>query len=285
VDAISQSFVNNARDIRAVRQAAAECGRRPFIIAKIERSSVMKTIDEIIREADGIMIARGDLGVEMPIEQIAIAQKFITRHANRQGKPVITATQMLESMTHNRRPTRAEATDVANAILDGTDAVMLSEESAMGDYPLEAVEMLARIATATEPYIHKGQFREPPTAGAPTEVVDIIASSAETMIEKMNLSVVFCPTDSGATPRSLTRFRLPCWILAPSTHAKTCAELLFSYGIQPLLMKDKPVYWGMDVKKYTTQLGVTGTSALVIEGPSSRHPDTDHRLELVDLRK
>ena len=145
VDAVSQSFVNCAADIEEVRRAAGEMGFDPFIIAKIERAGIQDNIDEILVASDGIMVARGDLGVEIPIERIAVAQKFITRRANLHAKPVITATQMLESMTSNRRPTRAEATDVANAILDGTDCVMLSEESAMGDYPLESVKMLAKI--------------------------------------------------------------------------------------------------------------------------------------------
>ncbi len=152
VDAVSQSFVESAADIVAVRESAAAMGYNPFIIAKIERSRALEHMDDILAAADGIMVARGDLGVEIPIEQIAVVQKRLIHSANRMGKPVITATQMLESMTDNRRPTRAEATDVANAVLDGTDCVMLSEESAMGKYPVEAVAMLAKIAAATEPH-------------------------------------------------------------------------------------------------------------------------------------
>jgi pyruvate kinase len=152
VQAISQSFVENAADVDAARKAAAEMGYQPFIIAKIERVSALANIEEILRAADGIMVARGDLGVEIPIEKIAIVQKELISQANLLGKPVITATQMLESMVEHFRPTRAEVTDVANAILDGTDCVMLSEESAMGKFPVEAVRMLAAIAVETEPY-------------------------------------------------------------------------------------------------------------------------------------
>ena len=150
VDAVSQSFVETAADITAVRDAAHALGYRPFIIAKIERSSALDHYDEILAAADGVMVARGDLGVEVPIESIAITQKSLIARANLAGKPVITATQMLESMVASRIPTRAEATDVANAILDGTDAVMLSAESAVGRFPEEAVAMLAKIAAATE---------------------------------------------------------------------------------------------------------------------------------------
>jgi len=287
VDAVSQSFVGTAQDVRDVRNAAEVLGHRPFIIAKIERSSIVDEIDEIMDESDGIMVARGDLGVEIPIEKIAIAQKFITRKANVRAKPVITATQMLESMTHNRRPTRAEATDVANAILDGTDAVMLSEESAMGDFPVEAVEMLASIAEATEPYLERQHFRREVEAHATSlkdNTVDLIALSIDNMVDKINTAVVFCPTDSGATARNVTRFRLPCWIIAPSTSMKTCMDLLFSFGVCPDLRKDKPVHWSGHVKKYVREFGLEGDSALVTEGPSKMHPEMDHRLEIVKLK-
>lgn len=151
VDAVSQSFVERSEDIHAVRNAAAALGYHPFIIAKIERSRALNYLDDIVTAADAVMIARGDLGVELAIEQIPVVQKQIIRKANMCFKPVITATQMLESMTTNRRPTRAEATDVANAILDGTDCVMLSGESAMGSYPVDSAAMLAKIAAAIEP--------------------------------------------------------------------------------------------------------------------------------------
>jgi pyruvate kinase len=152
IDAVSQSFVETEADIMAVRDAAAGMGYHPFIIAKIERAGALDHMDAILQAADGIMVARGDLGVEIPIQQIAVVQKHLMYQANLLGKPVITATQMLESMTDHRRPTRAEATDVANAVLDGTDCVMLSGESAMGKYPVEAVDMLAKIAAAIEPH-------------------------------------------------------------------------------------------------------------------------------------
>ena len=160
VDAVSQSFVESAADIQAVREAARSFGGDPFVLAKIERSRALEHIDEILAAADGIMVARGDLGVEVPIEHIAILQKTLVRKAVRLGKPVIIATQMLESMTHSRQPTRAEATDVANAVLDGADCVMLSGRVGHGGFPVEAVATLARITAATEP--HRAKVRRNP---------------------------------------------------------------------------------------------------------------------------
>jgi pyruvate kinase len=194
VDAVSQSFVESGADIAAVRTAATALGFSPFIIAKIERSRALDQIDSILEAADGIMIARGDLGVEIPIEKIPLVQKQLLRQANMLGKPVITATQMLESMTHNRRPTRAEATDVAKAILDGTDCAMLSEESAMGKYPVDAVTMLAKIAEAIEPHRPAYHVRETLKAIGPEgkiSLTDFIALTVETTLESISPAALF----------------------------------------------------------------------------------------------
>jgi pyruvate kinase len=212
VDAVSQSFVETGADIAAVREAAHALGHNPFIIAKIERAGALTHMDGILESVDGIMIARGDLGVEIPIEEIAVVQKRLMRQTNLLGKPVITATQMLESMTDNRRPTRAESTDVANAIIDGTDCVMLSGESAMGKYPVEAVSMLAKIAAAIEPRRTEYPVREAlkkPSSGENIRPADLIALSVETTLEYISPAVVVVPTRSGATARSIARFRLP----------------------------------------------------------------------------
>src|SRR5262249_1673898 len=177
VDAVSQSFVERGSDIEAVRAAAKAAGKRPFIVAKIERSDAIRRFDEILDASDGIMLARGDLGVEVPIEEMAILQKQLISRARIAGKPVITATQMVESMVASRLPTRAEATDVANAILDGTDAIMLSGESAIGKYPEEAVAMLARIAAYTEsqrPPVRLAELRSRLQYGPPKTAADII---------------------------------------------------------------------------------------------------------------
>jgi pyruvate kinase len=233
IDAVGQSFVEKADDIIAVRTAAQALGYRPFIIAKIERERALDHIDEILEATDGIMIARGDLGVEVPIERIAVVQKDLLRRARQRAKPVITATQMLESMMTNARPTRAEATDVANAILDGTDCVMLSEESAMGDYPVEAVAMLGKIAAA-EPSRRRVRIREIHRAcevEGQVRPAHLIALGVEASFEYAKPAAAFVPTLSGASARRVAVMRLPVWVVAVSPQTKTCQDLLFSYGV------------------------------------------------------
>ncbi len=286
VDAVSQSFVESGADIAAVRETATAWGHSPFILAKIERSRALDRMDEILEAADGIMIARGDLGVEIPIEQIAVVQKRLMRQANWLGKPVITATQMLESMTSNRRPTRAEATDVANAILDGTDCVMLSGESAMGQYPVEAVEMLAKIAAASEP--HRSSYYVKETLKSigrdrPVRLTDLIAVSVETTLERVSPAAVFVPTRSGSTARRIARFRLSVWIAGISSQEATCQRLLFSYGVWPIHEEDHPQDWRPYIKRWLEEHEVPGHLVVLTEGPSAKHPDTNNRMEIIDL--
>jgi pyruvate kinase len=288
LDAVSQSFVESGDDIRAVRKAAAELGYRPFVIAKIERVRARDHIDDILDAADGIMVARGDLGVEIPIQQIPIAQKLLVRQANLCGKPVITATNMLESMTTNRRPTRAEATDVANAILDGTDCVMLSGESAMGKFPVESVAMLASIAEAIEPYHPGHAAREKLMAigqAGQASLTDLIAFSVEATLERIAPAAVFVPTHSGFTARRITRFRLPVWIAAVSSQESTCQQLQFSYGVHPEHEPDHPDDWNAYVRGWLRDHGVSGSLAVLTEGPSSKRPDANNRMEIIDLRE
>jgi len=288
VDAVSQSFVENAADIQAVRDAAEALGYRPFIIAKIERARALNHLDDIIATTDAIMIARGDLGVELPIEQIPVVQKQIMRKANMWAKPVITATQMLESMTTNRRPTRAEATDVANAILDGTDAVMLSGESAMGQYPVDSAAMLTRIAAAIEPYrtamSARELFRGFDLKGKvpPARLIDL---TVETTLEYADPAAVFVPTHGGETARSIARFRLPVWIVAVSSQEATCQQLQFSSGVYPVCEADHPERWSTYVCDWLKTHGMEGRLAVVTEGPSSKYPDADNRLSILDLSR
>jgi pyruvate kinase len=288
VDAVSQSFVASADDIRAVRDAARALGRDPFLIAKIERAVALDRIDGILEAADGIMVARGDLGVEIPVERIAIEQKRLVHLANLRGKPVITATQMLESMTENARPTRAEATDVANAVLDGTDCVMLSGESAMGKYPAEAARTLAAIAGAAEPH-RAGQFVRTAIQtvidSGHVDPQDLVAMTIEGILSRMSVAGVVVPTRSGATARRLARLRLPVWVTAAATDERACQGLQFSYGVFPVKLDKAPENWRDWSRQWVASSGVPGDYLILHEGPSPEHPDVAHRMEVIDLRK
>jgi pyruvate kinase len=285
VDAVSQSFVESAADIRAVREAAQASGYQPFLIAKIERSRALDHIDEIIDVADGIMIARGDLGVEVPIERIALIQKDLTRRANQRAKPVITATQMLESMTTNALPTRAEATDVSNAILDGTDCVMLSGESATGNHPVESVAMLGKIAAAVEPFRQRVRVREmyPNADRDRIRPEHLVAIAVEAILDYSSPAAVFAPTLTGASARRLALLRLPVWTVAVSRSAKTCQDLLFSYAVRPVHEPDEPVQWKVYVRDWLHKQGISGGSVILTAGPSSTNPDANHRMEILEL--
>jgi pyruvate kinase len=286
IDAVSQSFVETGADIRAVRQAADLLGYHPVIIAKIERSNALDHMDDILDEADGIMIARGDLGVEVPIERIAVIQKDLMRQTNRRAKPVITATQMLESMTENGRPTRAEVTDVSNAILDGTDCVMLSGESAMGKYPVDAVRMLAKIAAEVEPKRRMtsilDMYQDMDIKNR-LKLEHLIAIAVESSLQYASPAAVFAPTHSGATARSLSFFRLPVWIVGISSSEATCQGLVFSSGVYPVLRQDHPKDYSSFVRAWVEEHGLQGEISVLTEGPSSKHPEVNNRMEIIDL--
>ncbi|HEX6114345.1 MAG TPA: pyruvate kinase, partial [Geminicoccaceae bacterium] len=243
VDAVSQSFVEDAEDIRVVREAARSAGRQVPVIAKIERAQALRRIDEILAAADGVMVARGDLGVEIPIESIAVAQKELIDKANRLAKPAITATQMLLSMVENRRPTRAEVTDVANAILDGTDCVMLSEESAVGAHPVEAVRMLSRIAKVTEAHLRPRLEPEPASAKAAAATPGLVAVSVADMAVRVRPAGILVPSHTGMMARRIARYRLPAWITAVSAVEATCQALQFVYGVEALHQVEPPASW------------------------------------------
>lgn len=218
-----------------------------FLVAKIERPDAVRNFDEILNAADGVMIARGDLGVEMPIEKLPILQKKLVKRANCAGKPVITATQMLESMTHEKLPTRAEVTDVANAILDGTDAVMLSEETAVGKYPVEAVKMMAKIARTTEAYLDsmwasrtvEWKMNELKGRGpAKGTIKDAIARSIIEALNSLDIKYILTPTRTGQTARLIARFKPRQWILAFVTNEWVANTLMFSYGVYPFKVEE-----------------------------------------------
>ena len=286
LDAVSQSFVVDGDDILAVRKAAEALEYAPFIIAKIERAAALEQLDSILESADGIMVARGDLGVEIPIASIALAQRRITQRANRHNRPVITATQMLESMVASRRPTRAEATDVANAILGGTDCVMLSGESAMGRYPVEAVAMLAAIARSIEP--ERDRHMMAGSTGAPDDegrdrAVDLIARSVFHTAQRRLPRVTVVPTVSGATARRIARLRLPCWITAFTPNPAAAQGLQFSYGVHPVEVSEDRADWNDFTRQWLAEHGIDDGMVLLVQGPSRAHPGGNHRLELLEL--
>jgi len=283
-DAVSQSFVESAADIEAVRAAAAAVGKRPFLIAKIERAGALEHFDDILQAADGIMVARGDLGVEVPVEEIAMTQKQLIAKANLAAKPVITATQMLESMTFSRLPTRAEATDVANAILDGTDCVMLSGESAMGKYPEEAVAMLAKIAAATEPRRPIARLDDLRTMAHQQPLLtaaQAIGPVVEHALHRVPCAAVFVSTLSGATARMISRFKPAVWIVAPCAHAAVCQGLIFSYGVRPVHCDEVPEDWQTFIEGWLRERHVPGRIAMLVAGPSLKNPDANHRVEFI----
>jgi pyruvate kinase len=284
VDAVSQSFVETAKDVEAVRAAARELGGNPFLVAKVERAGALQHYEEILKAADGVMVARGDLGVEVPIEEIALTQKRLIARANLAGKPVITATQMLESMTSSRLPTRAEATDVANAILDGTDALMLSAESAAGKHPEESVAMLARIAAATEagrPPERLRDLRALCLGHQPESASEALADLVEHAMETVPVAATFVPTRSGATARMISRFKPPVWTVAASRDEAVCQGLVFSYGVQAVRIAEEPSDWNAFARDWLRARGVEGERAMLVAGPSRRHPDANFRVEYV----
>jgi pyruvate kinase len=250
IDIFSVSFVEKAADILKAKEFAGKMGKSVYVVAKIERAEAAKNIDEILKVADAIMIARGDLGVQTPIEEVPVVQKKLIRKANLLGCPVITATQMLESMTDNIRPTRAEVTDVANAILDGTDAVMLSEETAIGKYPAETVKMMNRIATSIERQrraIRLSSDMEDYFARRPGSknltVEDVISMNVIEAVRALKIRLIVTPTETGSTPRRISRFKPDCWILSFSGNQRTQDFLTLSYGVFPCVMQNKVESW------------------------------------------
>ncbi|HBA84015.1 MAG TPA: pyruvate kinase [Verrucomicrobia bacterium] len=229
VDYVALSFVRTAHDIQIARDFMKQQGREVPLIAKIEKHEALKNIDEIVAAVDGIMVARGDLGVEIPLEQVPFFQKLIIEKANRAGKPVITATQMLKSMVDAPRPTRAEVTDVANAILEGTDAVMLSEESASGNYPVESVQTMAKIAVETEKnfpfeeWTHKFEDNDRDEQRA-------VAQAACELAENIQAAVLITLTQSGSTARFVAQHKPSAPILAPTPSQATYNRLALIWG-------------------------------------------------------
>ncbi|NVM23385.1 MAG: pyruvate kinase [Desulfobacterales bacterium] len=235
VDFVALSFVRRAADILKAKEIICRRKKDTPIIAKIEKHEALEHIDEIMEASDGIMVARGDLGVEIPMQEVPVVQKMLIRRANDLGKPVITATQMLRSMVDSPRPTRAEATDVANAVLDGTDAVMLSEETAVGNYPVEAVQSMARIIESAETHCpHEKYLQLTPKK----EVSDSVAHAACVLASHLDASAIVAPTQSGQTARHISHFRPARPIIALSPKQNTVRKLTLFWGCLPRIVAD-----------------------------------------------
>ncbi|WP_244833944.1 pyruvate kinase [Clostridium sp. BJN0001] len=235
VDLIAASFVRKAEDVLAIRKVLTEHGGEDILICpKIESQEGVDNIDSIIEVSDAIMVARGDLGVEIPIENVPRVQKMIIKKCNAVGKPVVTATQMLDSMIRNPRPTRAEVSDIANAIFDGTDAVMLSGESANGDYPVEAVKTQARICEEAEKQLEykvsvsKAKHHVPAVAG-------VISRAACNAANELKAKAIISSTQSGATARRISQCRPECPVIAVTPDERVAKKLVFSWGVFPIV--------------------------------------------------
>lgn len=239
-DFIAASFARNAHDILEIRKIFQEQNCNSInIIAKIENMEGVEKIDEIIRVSDGIMIARGDMGVEIPLEDVPVIQKEIIKKVLQAGKQVITATQMLDSMMKNPRPTRAEATDVANAIYDGTSAIMLSGETAAGSYPVEALKTMVKIATRTETDINYAErFRARASERKP-DVTNAISHATCTTAMDLRAAAIITVTKSGSTARMISKFRPDCPIIGGSTEDYVCRQLNLSWGVTPVLIQEE----------------------------------------------
>lgn len=238
VDWVALSFVRNPQDILEIKELISSAGKNVPVIAKIEKHEAIEQMEEVLSLCDGVMVARGDLGVELPAEDVPILQKQLIRTANRLGIPIITATQMLDSMVSSPRPTRAEISDVANAILDGTDAVMLSNETAVGEYPVRAVATMAQIAVRIErEQIAQHESRIDATVRS---IPNAISQSVGHIASQLNAAAIMTLTKSGATARNVSKFRPYTPILAVTPHVDVARRLQLVWGVKPLLVLDLP---------------------------------------------
>ena len=283
VDFVGLYYVKEATDLERVKKFLRERSADIPIIAKIERKEALEDIDRILLASDGIMVARGDLGMETPIEKIPNVQKMLIRKANTSGKPVITATQMLRSMVDHTQPTRAEVTDVVNAIYDGTDAVMLSEETATGRFPVEAVQMMAKIARAAEEEFPHHRFLERRSSGG-GDLPQAISRATSFLAQEVEATVIVTPTESGSTARWVSRLRPKQPILALSRHLSTVRKLNLCWGVHPILVTEWKDTDDMleRSKKMPKELGMAseGDRVIIIAGVPISIPGTTNLIKV-----
>jgi len=266
VDLVALSFIRFARDLEPVRAVCAEAGVEPPLIAKIEKAEALDDLPAIIAAADGLMVARGDLGVELPLERVPRIQKEIIAAANKAGTPVITATQMLQSMVHEPRPTRAEVADVATAILDGTDAVLLASETAGGRYPIESTVQIAKIIAETEQGVDYEDRFWRRRMGTERDLPHAISHAACAMASDLGATAILTPTTSGGTARRVASYRPGAPVIAVSPRPATVRQLMLCWGVYPILVEEFTTTDGMieRAKAATREQGLARAGEMVI---------------------
>jgi pyruvate kinase len=278
---VALSFVRSVADVLELR-SLLRANPLP-VVAKIEKPQAWENIDSILAEADGVMVARGDLGVEVALETVPRIQKSIIRKARRYGKFVITATQMLESMVEKPTPTRAEVSDVANAIYDGTDAVMLSAETSVGKYPVEAVRFMARIAAETENAIRAGGFQELPAGSDPTNA-EILSDAAYHAAREARAAAIVVFTATGSSARLVSRYRPPVCIYAMTPNENVARQLMVNFAVKPVLAPDVASTDEMlsQMDRVLTDRGYVkpGDTVVFLAGQPVGHPGTTNLMKL-----
>ncbi len=278
VDFVALSFVRKASDITELREIMRKRGLNAKIIAKIETPEAVEDFDNILKETDGVMVARGDLAIEIPAEEVPLVQKMLIQKCNTIGKPVITATQMLESMIKNPVPTRAEVSDIANAIIDGTDAIMLSEETTLGSYPVEAVKIMTRIAKRVEKEVYtRDTIAE---YGDSHGVTDVVSQTAVRTAHAIGASLIIALTRGGYTARMIARYRPAERILALTDNPENMASMMLSFGCYPMTVPTfNAVYEIMDVVRATAienGVGKKGDKVVIVAGmPFGKSSETN----------
>jgi len=290
VDYVALSFVRSAQDIRELKELIDQQDADVPVIAKLEKPEAIEELEQIVTSADAIMVARGDLGVEMPLEEVPILQKQIINLCSRMRKPVITATQMLDSMRTNPRPTRAETSDVANAILDGTDAVMLSGETAIGNYPVESVAMMRRIAAFAEQQQLSGQHLRTETAAISefVDFADALSRGAARIAERVKAEAIIAFTQSGSTARLASKCRPRCPIIAATPLESTARRCNLYWGVQPIIIEsaDNTDETIVRVERRMRELGIveSGDVMIITAGTPIGTPGTTNMMKLQVVR-
>ncbi len=288
VDFVALSFVRQAEDVVRARKIVVEAGSSTPLIAKLEKPQAIEQLDDILAVSDAVMVARGDLGVEMPAKDVPLIQKRIIEAANRHALPVITATQMLESMVHSPWPTRAEASDVANAIFDGTDATMLSAETAIGSYPIEAVATMAQIAAAADTsYEEFGTFTPP--SPEPLVSSKVIAEATNTAARRLGATAIAARTVSGFTARLVSKYRPPMPILALTRDPVAARRTLLLWGVTPIVIPNmgnlEDLVARIDRGEIAPDLLAPGSTVVITGSTSAPHPSGIGRTNVLQIHE